>query len=195
MMKRFSVRPFAASLLILTALMASLLSGCGGDEAAEGAQPHAGYFSDFELETFDREDTVTEEIFADYELSMINIWGTFCAPCIAEMPYLQEISEESADKGLQVIGLCSDVFSEGAINDDLMADGQAIIDATGVTYLQLIPDQTAVDELLSEIYAVPTTYFVDSEGNTVKVVIGGKDKEGWESVIDELLADEQEETE
>ena len=186
MIRLITGRLLCISLLTLAVLG---LTGCGSEEATSGAEPHAGYFSDFELETYDREDTVTEDIFAGYELSMINVWGTFCAPCVAEMPYLQEISEEYADKGLQVIGLCSDVFTGGAIDEELMADGQAIMEATGATYLQLIPDQAAVDGLLSEIYAVPTTYFVDSEGNTVKVVIGGKDKAGWESVIDELLSD------
>ena len=55
-------------------------------------------FGHFDAKTLDGEE-VTEEIFANADLTMVNIWGTFCGPCIEEMPYLGEISREYEEKG------------------------------------------------------------------------------------------------
>ena len=175
--------------------MTAALSGCqgGGEEQEQaGAVPSAGYFSDFELETFDRESTITEAQFEDYDLTMINIWATFCGPCINEMPDLQELSEEYADKGLQVMGLCSDVYTGEGIDERLMLEGEEVLSVTGAEYLQVIPNSDTAEELLSDVLAVPTTYFVDSEGNTIKIVIGAKSKEDWKTIIDGLLPAEDE---
>ena len=185
---------------IMTAIImagALLLSSCGagasGDKTEEaGAAPSAGYFSNFDMDTFDGEDTVTEEIFSDHALNMINIWATFCGPCVEEMPALQELSEEYADQGLQIIGLCSDVYSNGKLDERLMLSGQEILETTGAEYLQLVPNEATAEGLLSDVFAVPTTYFVDSEGNTVKIVIGAKSKEDWSTTIEELLSENQE---
>ena len=43
---------------------------------------------------------VSEEIFKDYDLTMINIWATFCGPCISEMPDLGKLNEEWKEKGV-----------------------------------------------------------------------------------------------
>lgn len=46
---------------------------------------------------------VTSEIFAKNKLTMVNIWGTFCGPCIREMPDLARINEENKAKGIEEI--------------------------------------------------------------------------------------------
>lgn len=167
-----------------------MLEGCSGSSAeGSGAVPTAGYFSEFSAETFDRESVVTQEQLADYDLNMINIWATFCGPCINEMPDLAELADEYEGQGLQIIGICSDVYNGESIDAELMAAGQEIIDTTGADYLHLIPDDAMVTGLLSDVFAVPSTYFVDSEGNTLKIVVGAKSKEDWKTQIDELLSE------
>ena len=111
------------------------------------------------------------------------------------MPALQELSEEYADQGLQIIGLCSDVYSNGKLDERLMLSGQEILETTGAEYLQLVPNEATAEGLLTDVFAVPTTYFVDSEGNTVKIVIGAKSKEDWSTTIEELLSENKEEEE
>ena len=51
---------------------------------------------------------VTEKIFADKDITMVNVWGTFCGPCINEMPELQKIYE-SLPKNANLIGIAADV--------------------------------------------------------------------------------------
>ena len=77
-----------------------------GDEKKDG-------FGAFESETLDGE-KVTEEIFQQADLTMVNIWATFCGPCIQEMPDLAQLSEEYQDKGVQIIGLIGDYRRDGS---------------------------------------------------------------------------------
>ena len=55
---------------------------------------------------------VTQEIFASNKLTMVNIWATFCGPCINEMPDLGELAAEYADKGVGIVGIPLDVTDE-----------------------------------------------------------------------------------
>ena len=59
--------------------------------------------------TFTTEDLdgnkITNELFADNKITMINIWGTFCGPCIREMPELAKLSEDYKSKGVEIIGI------------------------------------------------------------------------------------------
>ena len=67
-----------------TAAVSSTAAAVAGKEAS---------FSNFTAITLDGE-TVTQDIFQDHDLTMINIWATFCGPCLSEMPDLGEIHEE-----------------------------------------------------------------------------------------------------
>lgn len=51
---------------------------------------------------------VTNEVFKDAELTVVNVWGTFCGPCIEEMPDLQTLFEKYSGK-VQLIGIVGDV--------------------------------------------------------------------------------------
>ena len=74
--------------------------------------------------------TVTQDIFKDYEVTMINIWGTGCGPCREEMPELQAAFEQLPENA-NIIGLCVD----GEENGELAA---AITEKTGVKFTQLV---------------------------------------------------------
>ena len=51
---------------------------------------------------------ITESIFAEKDLTVVNIWGTFCPPCIAEMPERGEWAKEMPDN-VQLVGLIVDI--------------------------------------------------------------------------------------
>lgn len=125
---------------------------------------------------------VTQDIFTEADLTMVNIWGTFCSPCIREMPDLGELADEYADKGVQIVGIVSDVTS--AWNTDV----ELIIQETGADYTHLIVSQSLWNNYLSNVQVVPTTVFADSEGKQVgEVYTGSRDKESWAAVIEEML--------
>lgn len=141
-----------------------------------------GNFGTFKTVDLDGNE-VTEDLFAQKEYTMVNLWGTFCPPCIEEMPDLEKINEELPEN-LQIVGLICDLYYE---NDDAKVHGQAeeILANAGVQYQNLLMWSEA-DKLISSITAfVPTTFFVDSEGNIIDVIIGAN-LNGYKEIIAEL---------
>lgn len=143
----------------------------------------AGEFSSFT--SYDLEgNEVTQDILAEADLTILNIWGTFCGPCIREMPDLAEIAEEYKEKGVQIIGLASDVYDESGIKK-----ANEIIEKTNANYLHLLPTQDLYDIYLKNVMAIPETLFIDKEGNILDSITGARDKDTWISLIDAALED------
>ena len=121
------------------------------------------------------------------KVTMLNFWGTFCGPCIQEMPFLGELERKYKDQGFEILGLTLDIVDErGKVDEDLIEEAEDIISATGVTYPILIASKELKD--YNQLTVVPTTYFVDSHGNMIRdPVIGSQTLDSWEKIITELL--------
>lgn len=140
---------------------------------------------------------VTQEVFADYDLTMINVWGTFCGPCLNEMPDLGQLNREyqEAGKSFQIVGMVIDAFrvdEEGniAVDDSMVETAKDLIAQTGADYLHIVPAGGFAYSLVisGEVQAVPVTIFVDSQGNIVdRPIAGSRSKENWQTIIDEKL--------
>lgn len=125
---------------------------------------------------------VTQDIFSQAELTMVNIWATYCGPCIREMPDLGALHTEYADRGFQVVGLVSDV---SAAQDEKAME---IVEQTGANYTHIVPNKELIENVLWQVQAVPMTIFVDKEGNQVgSAYAGAKEKDQWVTIIDEML--------
>ena len=118
---------------------------------------------------------VDESIFEGKSLIMLNFWEPWCGPCVSEMPDLQRISEEYADKGFLIVGVYS-----------TERDTQKVVDSLGINY-PIIKNCEAFDQFVTGY--VPTTAFVDGEGNIVsELIVGGRSYEDWKEIIDSLMA-------
>lgn len=148
---------------------------------ADGGMELTGEFKEFEAYNLDVE-TVNQDILKGYDLTMINIWGTFCSPCIREMPDLGEISREYQDKGFQLIGIPVDVGDDKALEK-----ARQIVEKTGADYLHILPSQDLADIYLNQVTAVPETLFVDGTGTIIESVVGSRSRADWETLIDGLL--------
>jgi len=148
----------------------------------------AASFGNFSASSMDG-DIVSQDIFKNSNLTMINIWGTFCGPCIDEIPVLGEISRDYKDKGLQVIGIVIDaVDSNGAAQPEQLLAAKNLLDSSQAYYLNIIPSPSLLNNQLRVVMAVPTTIFVNKEGEIVGPnVIGSKSKEGWMKIINAQL--------
>ena len=136
-----------------------------------------------EFSTVDLEgNEVTSDIFAQADLTVVNFWATYCSPCINELPDLEEWSESMPDN-VQIIGIVVDVESE---DSEEYSSAQQIVDATGVTYQNLVA-AGEFDEMISEMIGVPTTYFVDREGNLVGNSIIGANVSGYKKYVEEYM--------
>lgn len=132
---------------------------------------------------------VNQSIFNDYDLTMINIWGTFCSPCLKEMPDLGEINSEYEDQGFSIIGIVVDVQNEdGSVDYSQIEKAQDIIANTEADYPHLLQSNNLISGLLSEVQYIPHTVFVDSDGNIIgEEYVGSRSKGEWIEIIESML--------
>ncbi len=129
--------------------------------------------------------TFSSDVFAESKITMINVWATYCNPCLSEMPGLGELAEEYEPADFQIIGIISDV-QEGA-DDRALEYVSELIEQTGADYPHLLLNESLYRGLLTEVSAVPTTFFLNEKGEILDVVIGAMKKSAWEEKINTLL--------
>ena len=132
----------------------------------------------FQFTTTDLEGSeVTESIFAGHSLTILNFWEPWCGPCVAEMPFLEQLSQEYAARGVQVVG----VFATPGADEDV----QAVLDSAGTTY-PILRYVQAFDSMQTGY--VPTTVVVDGTGAIVHgPFAGAMNYASWCALIEELL--------
>ena len=132
---------------------------------------------------------VSEEIFAPYDITMINVWGTYCNPCISEMPGLGILSKEYKDKGVQIIGIVVDVYhSDEKVFMEKLATARDIIAYTQADYRHILQSKDLIDLYLKNVQVIPTTFFVDSKGAIIgKEYLSSRSEEAWRKIIDEMI--------
>lgn len=147
-------------------------------ETSVESEEDINLFPAFELKNLD-EETVTEVMFSEHELTLVNIWGTTCAPCIREMPELEKLQNNYKDEGLKVVGI---------IADGNYLAGREIVNALLLTYEHIIPNEDFALGYLSQFQFVPTTLFVNSDGEIIgDPMVGAYDYETFEETVKDHL--------
>lgn len=153
-------------------------SSASGQPSGEEEAPIYITFEGTDLEG----NTVSQEVFSQSRLTMVNVWATYCNPCLREMPGLGELAAEYDPSEFQIIGVVSDVWEgeDPALVEDLIQE-------TGADYPHLLANDSLSYALLSGVSGVPTTFFFNGEGAYLGGVVGSAEKETWEELIHELL--------
>ena len=88
------------------------------------------------------------------------------------------------------MGLVSDALGmDGSVSESQVADARAIVEETGAAYPHIVPSEDLIF-LLQQIFAVPTTFFVDETGAQVgQTYLGAKSEDEWAAIVDELLGE------
>ena len=128
------------------------------------------------------ENKVTNDIFADYDLTVVNFWATYCNPCIDELPELAEWKKELPNN-VNLIGLLVDVDEKG---DDQYKLAEKIIKETGADYQHLIATEE-FDDMITNLVGVPTTFFVDSTGKIIGEPFAGADVDAYKQTVEDYL--------
>ncbi len=185
-------------------LLAMFLCGCAGKNEAE--QPETKVEAEEAQETpssekkedtaseavvFEGQDldgnTITQQTCALAKLTMINVWATYCNPCLKEMPELGELAKEYEAADFQLIGVVSDVV-EGQ-DQEATVYAASLVEETGADYPHMLLNESLYNGLLAGVSAVPTTFFLNEKGEVLDVVVGAMDKSHWKEKIDGLLED------
>lgn len=134
-------------------------------------------FEGFEAEDYNGQ-KVTADIFKKHEITMVNIFTTWCGYCVSEMPDIEKLCKD-LPKGSNIIAICADAYESP---DDL----KDIVEYFGLDFTIIKMD---IEDLL-EIYGVlgyPTTLFVDKDGKIIASVSGAKTYAMYRNAITTLL--------
>lgn len=144
------------------------------------------YVVSFTATTVDGEE-LTSECFSQSKLIMLNVWATYCNPCLSEMPDLGEIAASYDTSEFQIIGIVSDV-AEGD-NEETVQGVKDLIVETKADYPHVLLSESLYMNLVGAVDSVPTTFFVNQKGEMLGYVLGAQSKDTWEEIINELLAE------
>ncbi len=166
--------------LIILLIAVLCLSGCTQNKGSESSGLTS--FSAYDLNGTEQ----NESIFAGKKLTMINVWATYCGPCIQEMPGLAAIAEKYRNSDFQIVGIVTDVTDH---EGNTAENARAILKNADANYVNLLPDHSMMS-LLENVMYVPTTIFVDETGAQVgSEYIGSREQKDWEAIITQLLED------
>ena len=127
--------------------------------------------------------------FSDYDLTMVNVFATWCSPCVQEIPDLAEIQKEMKDKGVNIVGVVTDTVDQTGENQEALEKAKLIRERSKAEYPFLIPDRSNFNGRLSGIQAFPETFFVDKKGQIVgETYSGSHNKKAWLEIIEKELA-------
>lgn len=187
--------------ILLCILPAVLLAGCGsadqgktaGEEASLQSKSKSASVSEEEefspevaFEGQDMEgNSVSSDIFSESKLTMVNVWATYCSPCLNEMPGLGELAQEYDPEEFQIIGIVSDV-DEGAAEDKVRLVN-VLIEQTSADYAHVLVNESVYKGLIRDVTAVPTTFFFNKKGELLDTVVGSMEKAAWEEKINAFL--------
>ena len=112
---------------------------------------------------------------------VVNFWGTYCAPCKLEMPWLEEFSHKYAAQGLEVVGVTYD--SEVGV-PTISKD----VHKLGDTYPILLSTPKAEKDYLSDSEVLPMSFYLDRTGKVIAVTAGLGAKDDLESMVKQTIA-------
>ncbi|WP_312641259.1 TlpA disulfide reductase family protein [Hydrogenoanaerobacterium sp.] len=128
--------------------------------------------------------TVNNDIFKNYDATIVNFWTNGCGSCIAEMPELEEYYQQFKDKNINLIA----VAASAGDSDEMRAGAEKILKEKGVTYTNIIPDieSSFYKDFICEITGFPITYIVDSDGYMVGAPLIGVVKKQEDNLMKRL---------
>ena len=179
-MKTFWLKSVKIPVLVMLLLLT--LCACGKKEAAQEATDARLTSLSFTAKDIDGSKVTSENLFGKARVTMINLWATWCSPCIRELPDLEELYMEYRDRGVEVVGILLDGTSDSAIES-----AKTLMIKAGITYPVLRPSEDMGD--LLNVQYIPATVFVDSRGNLLGNMVVGADLQAYRDNLDQLLGE------
>ena len=148
-------------------------------------------FPAFEGKDLDGNEVKSDELFSANAVTVVNFWFTTCSPCVGELGELDALNKELADKGGALIGV--NAFTLDG-DETAIAEAKEVLAKKGAAYQNVYFDSSSpAGAFTANIFAFPTTYVVDRNGNIVGEPIVGaitekNQAETLQKLIDQALA-------
>lgn len=166
------------SYLLITVCILSL-TAC----SKQGIEATSKPFPEFEGVNFEG-NSINNDIFKDYDATIVNFWTNSCGSCIAEMPDLEQYYQDFKEKNINLIA----VAASAGDSEEMRAYAENILKEKGVTFTNIIPDIESdfYKDFICEIMGFPMTYLVDSEGNIIGAPLVGVVKNQEEKLMERI---------
>ena len=161
----------------------------GADKMAE--QGSMQKFPAFEGKDLDGNAVKSDELFSGNAVTVVNFWFTTCNPCVGELAELDALNKELAEKGGALIGV--NTFTLDG-DEAAISEAKDVLAKKGATYQNVYFDSDGeAGKFTANIFAYPTTYVIDRNGNIVGEPIVGaitekKQAETLQKLIEQTLA-------
>ena len=134
----------------------------------------------FESRTLQGDTITSEDLFSGHKVTMVNVWATWCGPCIGEMPALEQLSAGFAEKDCQIIGICLD-----ARDDETKEKALQILEENGVTYpnIAYVPGMD-----WANTQTIPTSFFISEDGTILTETVVGASISSYPGMLNKALA-------
>ena len=148
-------------------------------------------FPAFEGKDLDGNPVKSDELFSANAVTVVNFWFTTCNPCVGELSELDALNKELAKKGGALIGVNTSTLDG---DETEISEAKDVLAKKGVTYQNVyFASDGEAGKFTTNIFAYPTTYVVDRNGNIVGDPIVGaitekKQAETLQKLIDQALA-------
>ena len=148
-------------------------------------------FPAFEGKDLDGNPVKSDELFSGNAVTVVNFWFTTCNPCVGELAELDALNKELAEKGGSLIGV--NTFTLDG-DEAAISEAKDVLTKKGATYQNVyFASDGEAGKFTTNIFAYPTTYVVDRNGNIVGDPIVGaitekKQAETLQKLIDQTLA-------
>ena len=148
-------------------------------------------FPAFEGKDLDGNTVKSDELFSANAVTVVNFWFTTCNPCVGELAELDALNKELAEKGGSLIGV--NTFTLDG-DEAAISEAKDVLAKKGATYQNVYFDSDGeAGKFTTNIFAYPTTYVVDRNGNIVGEPIVGaitekKQAETLQKLIEQALA-------
>ncbi|WP_417417145.1 TlpA family protein disulfide reductase [Hominenteromicrobium sp.] len=148
-------------------------------------------FPTFEGKDLDGNTVKSDELFSANAVTVVNFWFTTCNPCVGELSELDALNKELAEKGGSLIGV--NTFTLDG-DEAAISEAKDVLAKKGATYQNVYFNSDGeAGKFTTNIFAYPTTYVVDRNGNIVGDPIVGaitekNQAETLQKLIDQALA-------
>ena len=148
-------------------------------------------FPTFEGKDLDGNEVKSDELFSGNAVTVVNFWFTTCSPCVGELGDLDALNKELAEKGGALIGINSFTLDG---DEKAIAEAKEVLAKKGATYQNIYFGSGGdAGKFVENVFAYPTTYVVDRNGNIVGdpivgAITGKSQAEALQKLIDQALA-------
>ena len=143
-------------------------------------------FPSFEGKDLDGNEVKSDELFSANAVTVVNFWFTTCNPCVGELSELDALNKELAKKGGALIGV--NTFTLDG-DEAAISEAKDVLAKKGATYQNVYFDSDGeAGKFTTNIFAYPTTYVVDRNGNIVgEPIVGAITEENQAETLQKLI--------